>query len=315
MKRILNTLYVTQQKTYLARKRETVQIREDGKNRLQVPIHTISSIVCFGNVTVSPFLLGLCGERDVTVSFMTEHGRFLARVEGETTGNVLLRRAQFHAADDEGRRASIARNLICGKLANARTSLKRHVRDNRDHPSQENVERVISQLGSILGKLAEPGPLENTRGFEGEAARLYFSVFDHLVVQQKEHFAFKKRSRRPPLDNLNALLSFLYTLLAHDARSACESVGLDPAVGFLHMVRPGRPSLALDLMEELRPVLADRIALALVNRKQISGRGFLKSPTGGVEMNEETRKQVLVTYQKRKRDGVIHPFLGKKVPV
>ena len=315
MKRIQNTLYVTTQGAYLARKRETVTVKIDGKVKLRVPVHTLGGIVCFGNIACSPFLLGLCAERGVGVSFLTRTGRFLARVEGARSGNVLLRREQFRVADNPDRASDIARRLICGKVANCRTSLKRHLRDNPGSEARENVVRVVDRLSRILVILAEPLAVDIARGHEGEASRLYFSALDHLVLKQKEDFFFTSRSRRPPTDNLNSLLSFLYTLLVHDARSACESVGLDPQVGYLHQERPGRPSLALDLMEEFRPVLADRLALALVNRQQVRATGFKKTVSGAVEMDDKTRRQVLEAYQKRKTDGVKHPFLEKSVPM
>ena len=315
MKRLLNTLYVTTQGTYLSRKRETVTVKIEGKVRLRVPVHTLDSVVCFGNVLCSPFLLGLCADRGVGVSFLTEQGRFLARLEGERSGNVLLRKEQFMAAMAPERAADIARRLICGKVANCRTALMRHLRDYPDSAGSEEVARVTSRLIHIMSRLADPRPLEQARGHEGEASRLYFSVLDHLVRQQKDGFYSTTRSRRPPTDNLNALLSFLYTLLAHDVRSACESVGLDSQVGYLHQERSGRPSLALDLMEELRPVFADRLALTLINRRQITAAGFKRSISGAVEMDDDTRKQVLQSFQKRKSDGIIHPFLQEKVPV
>lgn len=313
MKRLLNTLYVTTQGAYLAREGETVLVRVDRETRLQVPIHTLGSIVAFGQVSVSPPLMGLCGERGVAISFLSMNGRFLARVEGPVSGNVLLRREQYRRADDLPMAAEMARAVVAAKIANCRTVLQRAI---RDHPGSEYAKylsEAVEQLAQHLRELEEPVPLEAVRGKEGDAARRYFGVFDHLITAQKEDFFFRERSRRPPLDNMNALLSFTYTLLAHDVASALEGVGLDPAVGYLHRDRPGRPGLALDIMEELRPYLADRLCLSLVNRQEIKGKGFRQTESGGVTMDDETRKQVLVAYQERKQEEIQHPFLGEKV--
>ena len=313
MKQLLNTLYVTTQGAYLARDGEAVAVRVEKETKLRVPIHTLSSIVCFGNVSCSPFLMGLCGERGVALAFLTEHGRFLARVQGTVSGNVLLRREQYRWADTEDRAASVARAIVLGKVANCRTVVQRAIRDNPDGPGVCELEGVILRLGRLLGTVASTPGLEEIRGHEGDAARLYFGVFDHLISASKEDFFFRGRSRRPPTDNMNALLSFIYTLLVHDAVAALESVGLDPAVGYLHRDRPGRPSLGLDLMEELRPVLADRLALSLVNRRQVQASGFRTTEGGGVTMDDATRKEVLVAYQKRKQEEILHPFLQEKV--
>jgi CRISPR-associated protein Cas1 len=308
-----NTLYVTTQGAYLAKEHDTVIVRVDKETKLQLPIHTIGSIVCYGNVSCSPFLLGFCGERGVTVSFLTEHGRFLARVEGPISGNVLLRRAQYRAADSQDLSSNVARLIVGAKVVNSRVSLQRYLRDNHEIANQKDVQEAVTHLASSLNALRHPLLVDNIRGLEGDASRAYFSVFDHLVLCQKGEFLFSGRSRRPPLDNVNCLLSFLYTLLVHDARGACETVGLDPAVGFLHRDRPGRPSLALDLIEELRPVLADRLALSLINRRQVEAKGFIKEAAGGVVMDDETRKIVLVAYQSRKREEIVHPYFGEKV--
>lgn len=315
MKHLLNTLFVTTQGAYLAREGETVLVRVDGETKLQVPIHTLGSIICFGQVSMSPPLMGLCGERQVAVSFLTESGRFLARVEGPVSGNVLLRREQYRRADDPEEASGIARVIVMAKVANCRTTL---LRSARARPQDENtvaLSEAAEHLAQHLRDLAESASLDTVRGKEGDAARRYFGVFDHLITTQKDAFFFRERSRRPPLDNMNALLSFIYTLLVHDVAAALEGVGLDPSVGFLHRDRPGRPGLALDLMEELRPYLADRLALSLVNLKQIKGKGFRKTETGAVVMNDETRKEVLVAYQKRKQEEIQHPFLGEKIAV
>lgn len=315
MRHLLNTLYVTTQGSYLAREGETVVVRVERETRFRVPIHNLGGIVCFGQVSCSPPLMQLCGERQVAISFLSERGRFWARVEGPISGNVLLRREQYRRADDDQNSAEIARAVVIAKIANSRTVLLRALRDHPGNPGSSAMEEAAGRLAFLLNDLRQQLPLDAVRGREGDAARRYFGVFDHLITAQKEEFSFRERTRRPPLDNMNSLLSFLYTLLVHDVASALESVGLDPAVGYLHRDRPGRPSLALDLMEEFRPFLADRLTLSLVNRQQVKGKGFRKSETGAVIMDDDTRKEVLVAYQKRKQEEIQHPFLGEKVLV
>jgi CRISP-associated protein Cas1 len=315
MKKLLNTLYVTTQGAYLAREGETVKVRVEKETRFQVPIHTLSGIVCFGNVSCSPFLLGLCAERGVGVSFLTERGRFLARVQGPVSGNVLLRREQYRWADDEARSAGMARSILVGKIANSRTVLQRALRDHSEKPGTEALEKAAQRLRFSLDHLQRDHSLDALRGIEGDAAGAYFGVFDHLIAVQKEDFCFHERSRRPPLDNVNCLLSFVYTLLMHDVRSALETVGLDPAVGFLHRDRPGRSSLALDIMEEFRPFLADRLVLSLINLGVVKKNCFCRTETGGVSMDADTRKALLVAYQKRKQEEISHPFLNEKVEI
>jgi len=315
MKKHLNTLFVTTQGAYLAKDGETVAVRIDKEVKLRLPVHTLDGIVCFGNVTCSPFLMGFCAERDVTISFLTEYGRFLARVAGPVAGNVLLRRRQYRAADDLDFAAAVAAGFVLGKIYNCRKVLQRVQRDHSGKVDHDEVEAVIGRMGGIMKQLRQKMALNRVRGYEGEAANLYFKVFNHLVVLQKADFSFRQRNRRPPLDRVNCLLSFVYTLLMHDVRSALESVGLDPAVGFLHRDRPGRPGLALDLMEEFRPFLADRLVLSLINLGQVKGRGFRVSESGAVLMDDKTRKIVLAAYQKRKQEELVHPFLKEKVQV
>jgi len=315
MKKHLNTLFVTTQGAYLAKEGETVLVRIEKENRLRVPIHTLGGIVCFGNITCSPFLMGFCAERDVAVSFLTENGRFLARVQGPVSGNVLLRREQYRQADDPNASADIARSVLIGKLANSRTVLQRALRDHADKVDADEIRMASKKIGNSLKRLESNESLNVLRGIEGEAAHTYFSVFDHLIISQKENFVFRERNRRPPLDHVNCLLSFLYTLLLHDVRSALESVGLDSAVGFLHRDRPGRPGLALDVMEEFRPFLADRLTLSLINLNQVQNKGFNRMESGAVLMDDETRKTVLVAYQKRKQDEIFHPFIEEKIAI
>ena len=315
MKKLLNTLYVTTQGAYLAKEGETVVVKVNQEVRLRVPIHTIGGIVCFGNVSCSPFLMGFCGENGVGISFLTESGRFLARVHGPVSGNILLRREQYRRADDQSYSAKMATAFVVGKVANCRTVLQRVLRDHAQKTDEHALRRSVDDLSRSLESLSLNQTLDVVRGLEGDAAHTYFNVFDHLIVAQKERFSFQERNRRPPLDNVNCLLSFLYTLLVHDCRSALESVGLDPACGFLHRDRPGRPSLALDLMEEFRPFLADRLALSLINLRQVQGKDFKEMETGAVMMNDETRKTLLVAYQERKQEEIIHPFLDEKITI
>ena len=290
-------------------------VRIEGETKLRVPIHTLSGIVSFGQVSCTPFLMALCAEHGVSLSFLTEHGRFLARVQGPVSGNVLLRREQYRVAGDAARQAAIARAVVFAKIANSRAVLLRASREREESSQSVELDAAALRLKRTLEDVERGASTDTIRGHEGDAARTYFQVFDHLILATKDDFFFRGRSRRPPLDNMNALLSFLYTLLTHDVCGALESTGLDPAVGFLHRERPGRPSLALDLSEELRPVLADRLALTLVNRREISPRGFRKLESGGVLMDEDTRKQVLVAWQKRKQEEIVHPYLNERMPI
>lgn len=315
MKKYLNTLFITTQDAYLSKEGETVVVSVEKETRLQLPIHTISGIVCFGNVGMSPFLMGFCAQNNVAVSFLTEYGRFLAQVHGETRGNVLLRREQYRRADDNKASCEIARNILLGKLSNCRFVLLRALRDHPENLADSNIEAVAKRMSLSIDQTQRTEDLDMLRGIEGDSARDYFSVFNDLIVSQKSDFQFKERSRRPPLDNVNCLLSFVYTLLTHDVRSALESVGLDSYVGFLHRDRPGRPGLALDIMEEFRPFLADRLVLSLINRNQVDKKGFVKSESGAVLMDDETRKAVLVAYQKRKQEEIEHPFLKETAPI
>lgn len=315
MKRLLNTLYITTQKAYLSKEGEAVLVRAGGEVRLRLPVHNLDGIVCFGNVLCSPFLLAHCAEHGVQISFLTENGRFLARVQGEVSGNVLLRRAQFRRADDPVQAAELARLFVLAKIANCRVALNRAARDRPDTPAAPALREASRQLAQCLDPLRRSTDTDRIRGIEGQAAQLYFGAFPHLITATDPAFAFTGRNRRPPRDPVNTLLSFLYTLLAHDVRAALEGVGLDPAVGYLHADRPGRPSLALDLMEELRPFLADRLALSLINRAQLRPADFLADPAGGIRLADEARRTVLKAYQERKREELTHPFLDEKIPL
>jgi len=315
MRKLLNILFVTSQGAYLNKEGETVVVSVERVTKLQVPIHTLQGIVCFGNVAMSPFLMGHCAEQQVSVSFLTEYGKFLASVHGKVSGNVLLRRAQYRMADDSACSAKVASNILKGKIANARSVLQRAGRDHGDKLDAQKVTNVVARLQQSLQKLDVMTDLDSLRGVEGDSAADYFDVFDELIVAQKNAFVFDGRNRRPPQDNVNCLLSFVYTLLMHDVRSALEVVGLDPCVGFLHRDRPGRAGLALDLMEEFRAVIADRLVLSLINRLQVNAKDFEQSATGAVLMKNAARKELLTAYQKRKQEEVVHPFINETVPV
>lgn len=315
MKKYLNTLFITTQGAYLSKEGETVVVSVDKETKLQLPIHTIQGIVCFGQVSMSPYLMGFCAENKVAVSFLTEYGHFLASIQGKISGNVLLRREQYRRADDAAYSAQITKSILTGKIANCRTVLQRALRDHTDKINNDELVEASKQLSWHLNQIQKTDTLDELRGIEGAAANIYFDVFDNLIITQKNDFKFDKRNRRPPLDEVNCLLSFLYTLLMHDVRSALESVGLDSCVGFLHRDRPGRPGLALDIMEEFRPFLADRLTLSLINRDQVRKKDFKRMESGAVFMNDDIRKEILVAYQKRKQEEIIHPYLKEKVQV
>ncbi len=310
-----NTLYVTTQDAYLAKEDEAVVVKVEGHIRMRIPVHTLGGVVCFGQVSCSPAMMHLCAERSVAISFLSEHGRFLARVEGPISGNVLLRREQYRRADLPDQSASIAMAVVTAKVANRRTVLLRSPRDRPERDGAAAIERAAQVLKDRLAALKPGVQLDELRGVEGECARIYFEVFDHLIAGDKEQFFFHGRNRRPPLDRMNALMSFLYVLLEHDVRGALQTVGLDPAVGFLHRDRPGRAGLSLDLMEEFRSFIADRLALSLVNLRQVQAAGFQVLESGAVTMDDDTRKAVLVAYQKRKQEEIVQPFLQERTTV
>lgn len=315
MRKMLNVLYVTNPEAYLAKDGENLVVRVEDEEVFRTPIHYLEGIVTFGYMGASPALLGMCVEKGVSVSFMTAQGKHQATVHGTPKGNVLLRRKQYRLADSETESAKLATMFIIGKIANCRTVLRRFISDYRDKYPVEAVERTSKILARNVLRLSKGLVLEEVRGIEGESAKNYFSVLDQLIISQKNHFYMRGRTRRPPLDNMNALLSFLYSLLLHETRSALEIVGLDPYVGFLHRDRPGRTGLALDLMEEFRPYLVDRLALSLINRRQVTADGFIKTESGGVMMKDNVRKVVLEAWQKRKREEITHPFLEKKISI
>jgi len=314
MRKLLNTLYVNTPGSYLHREGETIKIEREGQTVMRLPIHTIEGIVCFGPVKVSPGLMGLCAERKVLLSYLSEYGQFYGRVQGPVSGNVLLRRTQYRWADDPVHSAAVAQSMVMAKIANSRVVLLRARREAA--AGGEVFSSAIESLGGILERLLRKEfEVDSVRGIEGEAAREYFGVFNSLILHQKPEFTFRTRQRRPPPDPVNALLSFFYTLLAHECSAALESVGLDPYVGFLHSDRPGRASLALDLMEELRPVIVDRFVLSMINRKQVQIGDFQLLETGACVLKDDSRRAALKVWQERKQDEVRHAFLDETLPV
>lgn len=313
MRKLLNTLYVTTPDSYLSLDGENIVVLKEENTKVRVPLHNLEGVVAFGYTGASPALMGKCAEENIALTFLTAHGRFLARVSGKTKGNVILRREQYRIADEEMKSLAIAKNCILGKIYNCSQVIDRAVRDHAARIDTGKLKSISLQLSDSLDNVKNSESLDSLRGYEGEAASRYFSVFDELILQQKEEFAFNGRNKRPPLDNMNAMLSFVYTLLTHDTASALETVGLDSYVGFLHTDRPGRVSLALDLMEELRPFFADRFVISLVNKRVINGKGFEKQESGAVFMTNETRREILRHWQERKQEKIKHPFLNETI--
>jgi CRISPR-associated protein Cas1 len=315
MHQLLNTLYVQTPRSYLHLDHETLKVKLEGTVRLQVPLLHLGAVFCFGDVTVSTALLHRCAEDGRSVVFLDYAGRFKARVEGPTSGNVLLRRAQHAALDDPARTLAVCRAVVAGKVQNSRQILLRGARESASPEDADRLGEAARSLGEALPRVAIAENADTVRGLEGDVARRYFEVFTLLVREGREVFALGGRTRRPPLDRMNALLSFLYTLLTSDCVSAVEGVGLDPQVGYLHALRPGRPALALDLVEEFRAVLGDRLALTLVNRRQLGAGDFEERPGGAVLLTEAGRRAVLTAYQERKKEELTHPVLGEKTPL
>jgi len=311
MKKLQNSLYITKQGAYLHKERETLVIEVEKEKVMQVPIHAIQAIYCFGNVMVSPFLMGFCGENGVHLAFCTEYGRFLGRLQGKQSGNILLRQAQYKVAEMQPE--PIARNIIAAKISNSRAVLYRRL---RNHGDNEAVEQAIKQLHSSLRRLERMESLDQIRGIEGEAAATYFGVFNQLIQPSVQaDFQFNGRNRRPPRDPINALLSFLYSVVGNDISAALHGVGLDPQMGFLHQTRPGRDSLAQDVLEEFRAWWVDRLVLSLINRKQLKAKDFIIEASGAITLKDDARKVVLVALQNRKQETIKHPFLNEDVPI
>ncbi|MBA5875896.1 MAG: type I-C CRISPR-associated endonuclease Cas1 [Nitrospira sp. CR1.2] len=315
MHQLLNTLYLTTEGAYLRLDHDTLRVEVERETKLQVPIHHLGGIVCFGDVLVSPAALARCTQDGRFVVFLDRNGRFQARVEGPISGNVLLRCAQHAAMGNSDKTLTIARHVVGGKIQNSRQIVLRAARDTVDSGDGETLRQTAESLANVLGRVPLAEDLDYLRGLEGEAARKYFATFDRMVREDRATFTLNGRNRRPPTDPVNALLSFLYALLMNDCVAALEGVGLDPQMGFLHALRPGRAALALDLMEELRSVFADRLALTLINRKQVAASQFHARPGGAVHLEDAARKEVIVAYQKRKQEEITHPVLDQKMPL
>ena len=313
MRKLLNTLYVMTENCYLTLDGENIVIQDGEKTLGRFPLHTLENIVCFTYKGASPALMGACAERKIGMSFFSPRGAFLARVVGKEYGNVLLRKEQYRISDDDNRSTSYAKNMIVGKVFNSRWSIERTLRDHAYRVDAEKLKMVSNVLYDTLPKIDAVSGLDILRGIEGKAAEQYFSVFNVMILNQKDDFAFITRNRRPPLDNINAILSFAYTILAGDCANALSSVGLDPYVGFMHGDRPGRMSLALDLMEELRPIVADRFVLTLINTKAIQASHFVKQKDGAVLLNDDGRKVFFGAWQNHKKETLTHPYLKEKI--
>lgn len=312
---LLNTLYVTTEGTYLRADHETLKVEVEKEIKLQVPMHHLGSVVCFGDIMMSPAVIHRCADKGRSIVWLDRHGRFKARMEGPVSGNVLLRQAQFEATNNAAQTVAIAKHMVAGKIQNARQIMLRGAREAIHEDDRSALRKTADSLAGSIQRLPSCEDLHKLRGIEGDAAREYFGAFDRLVREDRTTFTMNGRSRRPPLNPLNALLSFLYALLMNDCVSAAESVGLDPQVGFLHALRPGRAALALDLMEELRSMLPDRLALTLINRRQITADDFLVRPGGAVHLQDAGRKTAIVAYQKRKQEELTHPVLNQKMPI
>ena len=315
MRKLLNSLYITSPNSYLTRDGENLLVLMPDNNKFRIPIHNIEDVICFGYQGASPAAMNFCAERGVGLSFHNEHGKFLARVSGPIKGNVLLRKEQYRIFDSSDMSLKLAINCIRAKISNTIVVLQRAIRDHSKKVNVNKIKIVISDLKKINSEILNVNNLDSLRGVEGYAARLYFGVADELILNQKKDFFIKTRNKRPPTDNFNTILSFLYTILAHNMQSALESVGLDPYIGFMHQIRPGRPALALDMMEELRSILVDRTSFSLVNRDQINKKGFIVKENGSVLMEDDTRKIVLAAWHDKKQIEIKHPFLNEKIPL
>ena len=312
MRKLLNTLYITTPEAYLSKDGLNVVVSVNKEELFRIPIMNVEGIVTFGYMGASPGLMKLCMDNNVSLVFMTPQGRFIGRVQGATRGNVLLRKKQYSLSEDENVSLHLAKLFITGKVFNTRNILQRYIRDNG---VDEEVESVIKQLDWRKKCVMQAENMEILRGEEGHAANTYFGAFDHLILHQKGDFPFNGRNRRPPKDEVNTMLSFVYTLIANDVSAALESVGLDPYVGFMHTLRPGRTSLALDMMEELRAYLGDRLVLSMINRKQVTKKDFIRQGDESIVMTDECRKELLTTWQRRKREMIEHPYLKEKIPI
>ncbi|MBP2100597.1 type I-C CRISPR-associated endonuclease Cas1c [Enterococcus rivorum] len=313
MRKLLNTLFVTTPDTYLALDGENIVILKDDAKLGRVPLHNLESVVTTGYLGASPALMRKCAEKNICITFLTRTGKFGSRISGGTSGNVTLRKKQYRISDNEAESVAIARHFIIGKLYNQRWMLERLTRDNPLRVDVDQFKQIFSELKKYIEEVRQVEDLETLRGFEGQAANRYFLLFDQMILQQKKEFGFYGRNRRPPLDNVNAMLSLAYTLLAHECTAALETVGLDPYVGFMHQDRPGRASLALDLMEELRGIYVDRFVLTLINKKIVTAKDFVKKESGAVILTDDGRRKFFQNWQEKKQEQIQHPFLGEKI--
>lgn len=311
MKKLLNNLYITTDGSYIFKERETLVIKQEQEKVFQTPLHHLHNLFCFGRVSISPPLMAACGEHGIGIAFFSAYGKFQSRLLGPQHGNVLLRRAQYRLADQAPEK--LAGLFVAAKIANARHNLMRH---QRNHGKLDALETVVKQLAGALKRLQAENGVDQIRGIEGESAARYFSVFNSLIVDERHNeFQFKGRNKRPPTDPVNALLSFAYTLLTHEIASALQGIGIDPYVGFLHTDRPGRLSMALDMLEELRPWWCDRFVLSLINRKQVKGSDFVEESSGAVRLTDDARKTFLRCWQERKQEELEHPYTGEKIKI
>ena len=314
MRKLQNTLYITSPNAYLSLDGETIVITNESECLGRIPLLNLENIVSFGYRGASPRLMGACAERGIGLCFMTQHGRFLARISGPVNGNVLLRTAQYHIAEDESKSLPFAKLFLTGKIYNSRWSIERTLRDHALRVDADKMKAVSEQMKKALMEIPNVPTIDELMGIEGSTAKAYFSVFDQMILKNPNYFHFDGRNRRPPLDPVNALLSFSYSILANEIEGALESVGLDPAVGFLHTLRPGRASVALDMLEELRAPLADRFVLSLINLGTITERDFVRKENGAIYLNDDGRKHFFIAWQKRKQEVITHPFLKEKIP-
>ncbi|MDR0852894.1 MAG: type I-C CRISPR-associated endonuclease Cas1c [Clostridiales Family XIII bacterium] len=315
MRKLLNTIYVTTPESYLTRDGENLVVKIDKETKFRMPFSNIEGIVCFGYMGASPSLMGKCADENISLSFMTPSGRYLASVHGKTHGSVFLRKKQYQVADDLEFCLDFSKNIIAAKLYNSHFLLNRSIRDNREKCDVEKLEIISSQIGDAANNVFEMHNKDELRGFEGAQAKAYFSVFDDMLLQQKGDFIFTDRSKRPPLDYINCMLSYLYTILSFEIASALETVGLDPQVGFMHELRSGRSSLALDIEEELRTYLVDRLVISMINLKQISKKDFFKKEGGAIMFTDDGKKKILNAWQERKREIVKHPYIEEKIEI
>lgn len=315
MRKLLNSLYVTTPNSYLSLDGENIVILLENDEKFRMPFVNIENIICFGYMGVSPALMGKCVNNNISLNFLKPNGDFLARVEGKTKGNVLLRKEQYKKSEDPKFCLNFSQSLISAKIFNSRATLQRTLRDNNGKVDVKDLSRIIDYLGEEAKKTYDFIDMDQLRGFEGINARMYFSVFDYMLLSQKEDFQMKDRSKRPPLDYTNCMLSYLYTILSLEVRSALETVGLDPYVGFMHTLRPGRASLALDIMEDLRAYMVDRPVISMINLKYITKKDFIIKEGGGVLITDDGRKKILQFWQERKKEKITHPFINKKIEI